>query len=463
MLSLLDVAERAQKGPKMEDKAWNMGLFRRMAELAGKYEIRGTGDGAWFSYDDELAKRVLDAGIEFLATTGVYCLTTGRVIQFTEDEVREAAKEAPRQVIVGADRDQRIIRQHQSEFRDFPPNLLPGMHAPFQETLAPLVVKNFAQIPYADYIEGFNFTNVDGREVYGMPIEAYAGRRELAWLREGVRKAGRPGMAVAYYPISTRSAVLIAPMDPDYGLRRTDGILLSILPDVKVEMDLLTAAIVYQDYGCFKINGGGNGTVGGFAGDLPGAMIEGIAKPLAAWLVYRDSFSYTGVSRLGGGTVTELHVQPELCWATSVVCNALNQHTGVICYAGGGNGANGISGPGTETHLYTIAMAGIQSALNGCNLSVFGQARARMNARKTPFEGEVMYEAAKAAQISGLNRPSGEQVLRALGEKIEGKAPEPALTITECYDLVHHRPSPAYEIIYQKVKSDVAGLGIQFE
>ncbi len=462
MLSLLDVAERAQKGPKMEDKAWNMAMFRRMAELAAEYEIRGAGDGAWFSYDSDLEGRVLEAGIEFLATMGVYCLTTGRVIQLTETEVREAAREAPQQAIVGAGRDQRVIRQRQAEFRD-PPNLLPGMHAPFQETLAPLVAKNFAQIPAADYIEGFNFTNVDGREVYGMPIEAYAGRRELAWLREGVRKAGRQGMAVAYYPISTRSSVLIAPMDPDYGLRRTDGILLSILPDVKVEMDLLTAAIVYQDYGCFKINGGGNGSVGGFAGGLEGAMIEAIAKPLAAWIVYRDTFSYTGVSRLGGGTVAALHVQPELCWATSVVCNALNRHTGVICYAGGGNGANGISGPGTETHLYTIAMAGIQSALNGCNLSVFGQARARMNARKTPFEGEVMYEAARAAQVSGLNRPRGERVLRALGEKIEGKAPQPALTITECYDLVHHRPSPEYDAIYRKVKDEMVKLGLQFE
>ena len=34
MLSLLDIAERAQKGPKMDERTWDMGLFRRMGELA---------------------------------------------------------------------------------------------------------------------------------------------------------------------------------------------------------------------------------------------------------------------------------------------------------------------------------------------------------------------------------------------------------------------------------------------
>ena len=39
MLSLLEIAERAQKGPKMDENAWNMGLFRKMNELTQKYGI----------------------------------------------------------------------------------------------------------------------------------------------------------------------------------------------------------------------------------------------------------------------------------------------------------------------------------------------------------------------------------------------------------------------------------------
>jgi hypothetical protein len=270
-------------------------------------------------------------------------------------------------------------------------------------------------------------------------------------------------MAVCFYPISTRSSVLIAPMDPDYGLRRTDGILLSILPDAKVELDLLTAAIVYQDYGCFKANGGGDGMEGGFCGGIEGAMIEGVVKPLGAWMVYRDSFSYTGVGRLPGAKITSLQVRPELCWATSVVTKALTEHTGIICYRGGNNGASGQSGPGTQTHLYNVAMIGIQSVLTGCNINGFGQNRGRLNSRRTHFEGQVMYEAGRAAQLAGLNQQNSVKVLEALAGKINGRAPEPALPATECIDLVHCKPSPAYYEIYLRLKNDLARVGVNLD
>jgi methylamine--corrinoid protein Co-methyltransferase len=462
MLRLLDIAERAQKGPKTEGKDWDLGLFRKMTELTRKYEIHHPGGDAWFSYDDGLAQRLFRAGVEFLYTTGVYCLSTSRVIQFSEEEVLEAAQQAPRQVIVGEDRDQRMIQQRYTEYRE-PPSLIPGIHAPFQEELAPLMVKNFAQIPSGDFLEGFNFTQVDGREVYGLPLEAYAARREVAWLREGVRKAGRQGMAVALYPISTRAAALVAPMDPEYGLRRTDGIMLSVLPDVKVELDLLTAAIVYHDYGCFGVNGGGGGGVGGFCGGLEGAMIEGIVKPLVGWIVYRDGLSYASVGSMRTGAVKPLHVQPDVGWATSAVCQALNNHTGLTLFSGGSTGIDRRSGPGRQTHLYAYAMSAIQSVLNGCNLFTFGAGRAPMNSRKTPLEAELMYDTARGVQLAGIDRGKGGEVLRALAEKVEGRFPESGIPITETYDLVHHRPKPAYEEMYLQLKGHLVELGVALD
>ncbi len=202
MLSLLEIAERSQKGPRVEEKAWNMSLFARMTALAKKYELAHPA-GVFVNTDDGLAERAFEAAVEFLSADGVYCVSTGRVIQFSEGEVREAAREAPSRVIVGEGRDQRVITQKKVEGREAL-NHCPGHHAPFSEELLPLVVKNFAQIPAGDYLEGLNFPVVDGREIHGPPMEAYAARREVAWLREGVRKAGRPGMAIAYYPTHLR-------------------------------------------------------------------------------------------------------------------------------------------------------------------------------------------------------------------------------------------------------------------
>ncbi len=459
MLSLLDIAERSQKGPKMEVKAWDLSLFRKMGELAHKYDIRCPEGRVWFNEDDALVERAFRAAMEFITTSGVYCLTTNRVIQFTEGEVEDAIAAGRPEVMVGEGRDQRTMRQKKVEGKE-PPNQTPGHHAPFSESLAPLVVKNFAQIPSADYLEGFNFTNVDGREVYGMPIEAYAARREAAWLREGVRKAGRPGMAIAYYPISTRSSVLIAPMDPDYGLRRTDGLLLSVLPDIKVEQDLMTAAIVYEDYGCFKVNGGGGASIGGFCGGPEGAIIEGIIKPIVGWMCYRDNTSYAGVSHVSHTLNRVFHIEPIQFWASSVVFQALQRFTRTIAF--GTNVPGGDSGPGTATRLLALAMGCLAAPINGANLQTSRHQRAKMNTGLTPLEPEWRYEVAVASIRTGLNRKTAPRVLEGLASELEGKDVEPAQTITECYDLVHHRPLPAYEQVYLGVKDTVSRLGVNF-
>jgi methylamine---corrinoid protein Co-methyltransferase len=458
MLSLLDIAERSQKGPKVEEKSWDMGLFRKMGELSKKYGITYPKDETFFNLDDALADRAFQAALEFLSETGIYCLTTGRVIHFSREEVLTAINEIPKEIIVGEGRDARIIKQIKVGEREHI-HQCPGHHAPFSEELASLVVKNFAQIQSGDYLEGFNFNKVDGREVFGMPIEVYAARRELSWLREGLRKAGRPGMAIAYYPISTRSAVLIAPMDPDYGLRRTDGILLSTLPDIKMEHDLLTAAIVYQDYGCFKVNGGATGLVGGFCGGPEGALIEGIVKAIAGFLVYHDTLCCTGVGNLGITTTKKMSYGPHQSWAGSVVHQALHRHTNTICF----NAEPFAAGPGTEIFLWELAFYSIRAPIDGANLYIPRQGRAQMNASQTPLEAEWMHEVAMATIRSGLTREKASDLLRKVTQNLDGRTPEEPLPITQCYDLVHHRPFPEYANKYMRVKEDLNSWGLCFD
>lgn len=70
MLSLLDVAERAQKGPKMEENIWNMGIFSKMNELVKRYDIRVPKDCAFFNEDDEVVEKVFQAAIDYLVERG---------------------------------------------------------------------------------------------------------------------------------------------------------------------------------------------------------------------------------------------------------------------------------------------------------------------------------------------------------------------------------------------------------
>jgi hypothetical protein len=246
-------------------------------------------------------------------------------------------------------------------------------------------------------------------------------------------------------------------MDPDYGLRRTDGVLMSVLPTIKMEHDLLTAAIVYQDYGCFGISGS-FGMAGGFFGGVEGAIIEGIAKPLAAMLVYRDYINYVGVEPLRGVSALDIPLQP-FNWARSVVCQALNNYTHTICM----QWVIPTAGPGTETNLLEIAIRSVEAPINGCNLYAVRHSRAKMNAGQTPLEAEWMCEVADATQRAGLTRETANELLWTLAERLKGRSPEAGEPITECYDLVHHRPSPEYQRIYQQVKEEIASLGLRFQ
>jgi methylamine--corrinoid protein Co-methyltransferase len=441
----------------MDEDAWNMGLFNKMNDLTQRYEVLYPNDGSFFSMDDELADRAFRAAVDFLVETGVYCITTGRIIQFTEEEVLSTIKGMPKAITVGEGRDARTIKQRDLEEKDSV-GQCPGHHAPFTEELAPLVVKNFAQVPSGDYIEGFNFTEVDGREIFGMPLEVYAAKREASWMRQGVAKAGRPGMAIAYYPINTRAAVMIAPIDPDNGLRPTDGILLSVLPDVKVEQDYVTAAIVWEEYGGFKVNGGGGGFVGGFAGGFGGAIIEAIAKSLAGFIVYRDTLCATGAYDVTTTTTNKLSANPRLSWANSVVLQAMHRHSDAICFGAEGHS----SGPGTETHLWELAFTAIRAPINGANMYIPRHSRAQINASQTPLEPEWMYEVADATIRSGLDRSAASELLVKAGEKMEGRPPEEPIHVLECYDWVNHRPKAAYEKIYLEVKEHLSSLGLDF-
>jgi methylamine--corrinoid protein Co-methyltransferase len=442
----------------MEEKVWDLALYRRMGELVRKYALACPGDGSFFNFDDVLADRAFAAATEFLVEQGVYCITTNRVIKFDRSEVEQGIREVPTAVRMGEGRDVRVFKARLLDGHE-PLNHVPGHHAPFSEEMAPLAVKNFAMLSSCDYVEGFNFKVADGREIYGMPIEAYAARRQVAWLREGVRKAGKPGLGIAFYPITTRSAVLVAPMDPDYGLRRCDGLLLSVLPDVKMELDMLTAAIVYNDYGAFRIGGGGTAMAGGFCGGIEGAVIEAIARGLAEWLVYRDQLRGSGIGHVSRAKAKDLSPMPELWWGMSVVAQAYARNCPMVIY----NGGYSFSGPGTTGVLLERALQSIKVPINGTNMMFPRHTRAQVDAAQTPLEAEWDYEVATAVQRAGMVRGDADALCRRVSRLMDGLLPEPAVPVQECYDWVHHRPQPDYHEKYLRVKEQISSCGLSFQ
>jgi hypothetical protein len=276
----------------------------------------------------------------------------------------------------------------------------------------------------------------------------------MGWMREGIRKAGRPGLAVVYYPINTRAEDLVCVMDPEYGLRRTDGILLSLLPDLKMEQDMLSAAIVYEEYGAFKLSGS-FALAGGFCGGIEGAIVEGIAKPIAAMIAYRDYIHYTGVEHIHMLNARQILI-PGVNWARSVVNQALNRFTHTICM----RWIIPTSGSGTELSLLEIAMQSIEAPINGMNLYAPRHCRTTTNRGQTPLEAEWMIEVSDAVIEEGLDRKGANDLLAKLAKIFEGRKPQEGYEITECYDLVNHTPKPDYEKVYMDTKKQLTEIGL---
>ncbi|MFH1084973.1 MAG: monomethylamine:corrinoid methyltransferase, partial [Chloroflexota bacterium] len=323
MISLLEIAQRTRTGPRMAEMDWNMALFHKMNELAQRYQIV-VPPNSWDHFcndDDALAERALQAGIAFLAEAGAYCLQTERVVQFTEAEIRAAVAASPRQVVMGAGDEARVYGEG--------PIALPRaggcsyLHGPFEDEIAADVAMCYVRALNMDCLEGYNFRRLDGYEIHGVPLEAAAARRQIARLRQAFEAVGRPGLAAFLYPISTADAVLTAALDERHGLRPTDGVLLSPLPDVKLDEDHLTAAIILEQYGATAKNGGGYAMAGGFCGGIAGAIIETIAKAILAWMALRDALNGGGIGNTLSMRQKRIVVQPVLSWGSSVCAQAL--------------------------------------------------------------------------------------------------------------------------------------------
>jgi methylamine--corrinoid protein Co-methyltransferase len=187
--------ERALSGPKMDEQEWDRKVIPETAKkLKEKYGLKFD-KGKINPTDDDVLDRLFQAGLKMLATCGVYCTETGRVIKYTEEEIMMAMAGAPREVIIGEGRDAR--RMAARRFDDPNPPLCQGgpTGAPVSENIFMETHEAFAREPLVDCI-------VDGvfDTIYGHPLKSHtpwdiaAAKAEATALREAVRRAGRPGM-----------------------------------------------------------------------------------------------------------------------------------------------------------------------------------------------------------------------------------------------------------------------------
>jgi methylamine--corrinoid protein Co-methyltransferase len=466
--SIWEVLDRAcNTGQLTAAKDFDMKIFSVASRLSKEHGIRYDPETP-VSSDDGLADDAWEAGFELFREVGSYCMNSGRVIKFEESEMRDGLREVRGEAVIGEGAERRILTLRGVEDKK-PPSIVCGgvIESDFPE--GENFVKLYQSIAQEPVIDGFYvgppLHTSEGRLVRsGTPLEAHLGRSMVSWVREAVRRAGRPGMH--FISACTPAIANVAAADPADGLRRTDGIVSTIMPELKTDYENLNKVTFSHDYGCVKhvYNGG---MIGGWAGGPEGALIVSLASAIMAVMVYKvgigSSYNALGYLRASTPNYSAFVTRPCL-WGSSIGSQAISRNTKIINTAVAMTNA----GPGTEMQFQEIAAALCASI--PCGREGLSQGVRRFKVRpllgsglENRFWGEVGHA------MAGVKRDFANSLAKEMLAKYENKITKDSdggplgYTFDEIYDLNTLAPRKNFLEVYEKVKKELENLGLEFK
>lgn len=457
MLAITDIVERAEKGRPLGEEEFDLGRVaaaaRRLAREAGiRYD-----PGEIIPADDDLCERLYAAGFQMAVEVGIYCRSTGRVMEFTADEIQEALNAAPRAVWLGEGRDARLLACRDPGSPE-PPLVFGGQAgAPIPEEIFLRSVMAYAREPLVDALDHGSITVVDGHEVRtGSPLEITATRRELAYLREGIREAGRPGMPLIAAESSATSLGDLAVAHPAF-LRPTDVHLIPILSELKTDWHNLGKVANFVEYG--GLNGNlPNPMVGGYAGGPEGTAIATVAAFILGVVVNQAHLHLCHPVHIRYTSTST----PEVMWVINVVGRAFARRRPLILLGD----IFATNGAGTAELLYEVAANAICNVTAGMHLLGVAAVNGKLP-NGSPLETRLMAEVGRRVAGLGLGAsPDGRRRANELVRALLGRyahtfaQPREGGRFDQVYDPLTLKPTAAWEETYRCVKEELAQLGL---
>ena len=457
-----EVLNRAcNTGAPTEVKDFDMKIFREATRLAKDYEIHYDSD-VFVPSDDSLADDVWRAGFELFIEMGVYVMNSRRVIKFTEEEVRESLREVRDSVEIGEGGDKRLVTRRGIEGSKLP--IIVGGVIESDITEGELFVKLYQSIAQEPLIDGLYvgppLHTAEGYTLrMGSPLEVHLGRCMAAWAREAIRRAGRPGL---HFVSACPSAIAdIAACNPENGVRRSDGLMVSVTAELKTDYEALSKVAYALDYGCLRGTHGGS-VIGGWAGGPESAAVVSIADFLTAVMVYQHRvnpvYGDHGLTRCPGA-VPISSINPGM-WGTELTGQAIARNY---------KGVNGrffltAAGPGTEMQLWEISALCIAGLASGRDLFCGGGIR-RYKVR--PMLGSALenkFHAELGHTAVGIRREDANEMVKEIVHKYEKEVTKDGgpwgYTFSEIYDTRTLTPRQQFLDVYNGVKSELRDMGI---
>lgn len=451
---LMELVQRSEEGPYMKEKKYDLVLAKRVMKLVQEYDLVYDPE-VLVPSDDDLADRLYQASVELLAELGVYNQSTQRRILFSEQEIEQAVAAAPSAVRLGTGRDA-VIERHRGVEDSEPCVMHSGpTGTPTSEEYHPLILQSCAQEPLVDCLGHGSVSTYHGQMIIpNTPLEIFASRRDAVQAREAIRKAGRPGMHIEDIAVPLTCAGKIATFDPAAGLRPSDGLLVSQLPELKTDYDQLSRVAYMQTAGIHIVDLM-TPLIGGLGGGAQGTAIITVASHLMGVLCYDVSYHFMGHMSLQWSHNTG----PMGLWIQAVSGQALARNTPVVSV----NDLYPRAGLGTPELLWEIAAGAMIGAV--CGLHQHG-AGATGGTQKDHTSGvEARFQAEVAHAALGKSREEINRLVLQCLERYQDqlKSPPEGKPFNEVVELDTLVPKQEWEDVYNQVKTDLIEMELDME
>jgi methylamine--corrinoid protein Co-methyltransferase len=451
---LLEVLDRAESGPIVEELTWDMSLVPdTVARLLAEHNIKmpDPKDSVVLA-DDALADRLYAAGLALVEQLGAYCITTNRRIRFTRSEILDALEVAPTQVTYGEGTDLHTERKRTVEDPAFPTIKGGGVGTPLPEELYLPVTQSYAQEPLVDTVINCTLDSIYGREIRSRsPWEILTGWHEVELSKAAVKRAGRPGLALgcvenAVSELSELSATSYGGFSPHdwHHIAMISEFKTDYMALAKLTHLVRTGSIIHSFYN--TIYGGSCGGRDGMALAIVGGCI------LLQMLYMTNTHSVSPAHPFYDNDTT-----PEILQAIGLAQQALARNSRLLTDVV----FTPVGGPGTKTLLYEVAALALTAVSSGaCGLIGPRSGAGTQLGHVSGLEARFMAEVGRAA--CGMPRSEADRLVRQLVELYKpelGKRPY-GQSFAEVYDVVKVQPRPEWLALVEEVKTELRQMGL---
>ncbi len=450
---LVDILDRMENGSVTSEKDFDMKFVAaKIKDLVAEYELHFNGTDLVNSSDD-MADRCYAAGLDLAVSAGVLCVSNGRRLTWSRQEVLDAIRFAPSSATIGAGRDAHTDR-HRFPEDSQPPTVLGGpIGNPVPEELFVPIMQSYIQEPIVDAIMNPTLESVYGRAPRtSSPWEVLGAWHELELTLVAARRAGREGISIGCVQNATSDIAELSASSYG-GFRQTDYHHIAMISELKTDYKLLnklthlvrTDSIIHSFY---------NPIYGGLAGGAEGMAVLGVAGMILLQMLYMTTTHSTSPTH---PFFNGCNTAPEILWGTSLFIQALARNTPFLTVVAN----TPVGGPCTKTLLYETAAMGLTATTSGATRimgprSAAGVIPGFCSGLESRFYGEVAHAAA------GMSRSDANEIVKQLVPKYQDTLPQPPIgkRFDDAYDLNTLKPTDEWLTLYAEAKQELIQLGL---